>query len=175
MCAVTAVTPTPWGRGLQHPMYATAETYQRAASWVQGCATVADWGGGSGYLAAYLSPSVTYRCIDGTPQGAGQVLADLATYHEVSDGIVLRHVLDNTPDWASVLLNALASFRCRLVVVTFTPDSPVTHIAHVKSGWPIWSFNPGDLRQVMGHILVRDETIQTTHPERIYYLERGLA
>jgi hypothetical protein len=167
------VTAKPWGPTLQHASYGADETYRLAADWLRDCPTVADWGGGAGYFGRFLPELVQYTVVDGTEQGDGQVLADLTTYHEPSDGILLRHVLDNTPDWQPILHNALAAFRQRLVVITFTPSAPTTHIARVKSGWPIWSFNPDDLMLAMGALLVRFEFVPTSHPERVYFLERS--
>lgn len=171
----TFVTPHAWHPRLQHPVYGTADTYRLAAAWLHDCATVDDWGGGTGHFGTYLARGVAYRVIDGTQQILGQVLADLATYRGSADGILLRHVLDMTEDWAAILQHALDAFRRRLVVITFTPDRLVTRVVKMKSGWPIWGFNPADLRRAMGNLLVRDDAITTTHPERIYYLEQGLA
>ncbi len=166
------VTLVPWRASLQHPQYGTADTYRLAATWLQHCPTVADWGGSTGFFGTCLPASVQYTIVDGTQQVAGQVLADLATYQEPSDGILLRHVLDATPEWDVVLRNALAACRQRLVVVTHTPPAAETAIVHVKSGWPIWHFNPADLRAIMGTWLVSDEAVITSHPEHVYYLER---
>jgi hypothetical protein len=167
------VTPVPWHPSLQHPQYGPGDTYALAARWVQACPTVADWGGGFGVLQTYLPATTQYTVVEGTRHGPrAHVLADLATYHAPSDGIVLRHVLDNTPRWADVLANALAAFRQRLVIVTFTPAALETRIAHLKSGWPIWHFHPGDLRRAMGRCLVADVSVPTSHPEHVYYLER---
>lgn len=176
---MTHVTPAIWSaRLLQHPRYGSEETYRLAAAWVCECAEVADWGGGTGFLRHLLPASVRYRCVDGTlrpPMKHAQVLADLATYREPSEAIVLRHVVDMTEDWQAVLANALAAFRRRLVVITFTPDAETTHLAKRKSGWPIWHFNPDDLRARMRPFLVCDEARQTSHPERVYLLERPCA
>lgn len=166
------LTSTPWSRGLVHDRYGTDDTYRLAAAWLQGCRDVADWGAGSCYFRRFLAPSVRYVAIDGTANSPDVVLADLATYRGETDGIMLRHVVDMTEQWRDVLLNALASFLRRMVVITFTPDAPRTIIRKIKSGWPIWSFNPDDLRAVMGPFLIRDERRHTSHPERVYYLER---
>ncbi len=166
------VTAAPWRASLQHPQYGTRDTYRLAAAWLQHCPTVADWGGSTGFFGTCLPAGVRYTVVDGTHQVAGQVLADLATYHAPSAGILLRHVLDMTPQWALVLQNALRAAQERVVVVTFTPPVADTHVVHVKSGWPIWHFNPDDLRAVMGAWLVDDETLMTTHPEHVYYLAR---
>lgn len=167
------VTPQPWHARLQHARYATDATYELAAAWVGGCKTVADWGGGPGYLRRYLSPETDYVCVDGTEQAGGpHVLADLTTYRVQSEGIVLRHVLDMTEDWEAILRNALAAFTQRMVVVTFTPDVPETRLTKLKSGWPLRAFNPGDLRRLMAPWLMLEDVVETTHPERIYFLER---
>src|SRR5215831_1787234 len=166
-------TRVPWTAPLQHDQYGALETYVLAADWLGDCATVADWGGSTGFFRYCLPTHCDYTLVDGTEQGyAPMVLADLVQYRQPSDGILLRHVLDNTWDWAAILRNACAAARLRIAVVTFTPDAPCTRLAKVKSGWPVWQFRPADLRQVMGAWLVRDEALKTSHPERIYYLER---
>lgn len=170
---MTHCTPQAWhAKLLQHPSYGSQTSYRRAAQWVGGCPTVDDWGGSFGHLRHYLPGDVRYRVIDGTPQHADTVLADLAQFTAPADGIVLRHVLDMTPDWAPVLANALRAFRRRMAVVTFTPDTVETRIVKIKSGWPVWAFNPDDLRRAMAEFLVGEETVHETHPERIYYLAR---
>jgi hypothetical protein len=168
-----SATPIAWGRCLQHESYGTEETYRCAANWLQPCRTIADWGGATGYLGRFLDPSVSYQVVDGTAQCASCVVADLTTYREPSDGIALRHVLDCTPDWQSILRNALAAMRRHLVIVTFTPDAEHSAVVKMKSGWPVWHFNPDDLRREMGLLLVREEQIKTSHPERLFYLERA--
>jgi hypothetical protein len=163
------VTPLEWAYDFDR--YATDETYQRAASWLRDCPTVADWGGGRGYFRSFLPPSVAYTLVDGTLQTSDQVLAELTEYHEPSDGILLRHVLDCTDTWAPILRNALEACRQRLAVVTFQ-DGTCTVPDRRKHGWIYWHTNPADLRAAMGPWLVRDEAVQTSHAERVYYLER---
>jgi hypothetical protein len=169
---VRAVTPLAWGLNLQHPMYATDLTYQLAAEWLKGCASVADWGGGTGYFGTWLPPTCAYRVVDGTLQTPDQALADLRSFREPSDGILLRHVLDVTEDWQEILYNALASFRERMAIVTFTPDAEKTHVHKYKSGWAVMHFSRDELRWMLGDLLVAEEAIVTTHPECIFYLER---
>lgn len=169
------VTPHPWPRTLD--CYGDEATYRHAAEWLQDCPTVADWGGARGYFRRFLPESVEYTVVDGTQQVEGQVLADLVDYHAPSDGILLRHVLDNTTLWKPVLRNALKAFRQRLVVITFTPRASYTHrIAH-KNGYPFWYFDPHDLRREMGHHLVCEVGLPATHPhpEHVYLLERRAA
>lgn len=167
---IAAALPT-WS----HPnkrRYGAVESYIVAARWLSVCATVADWGAGGAYFRSFLPETVRYLAIDGTRQLGTDIVADLATYQEPSEGISLRHVVDNTPNWRSVLRKAIASFTRRLVVVTYTPDVNTTRIDRMESGWPVWYFNPSDLREEMGILRVR-EIMTAAAPERIYLLERG--
>ncbi len=167
------VTPVAWPRRLER--YGAPDTYRLSAVWLRACGTVSDWGGASGAFAEYLPSETSYRNVDGTLQAVDQVLADLALYREASDGILLRHVLDNTDEWEPILANAMRCFRDRMAVVTFTPDAEVTTKISHKNGWPTWNFNPADLRAAMAPHLVGEMFIQTSHPERIYYLEKACA
>lgn len=166
------VTPAPWAGGLQHATYGPPETYRRAAAWLRGCMTIADWGGANGAFRGYLPPWRAYTVVDGTAQHAGQILADLTTYRAPVDGILLRHVLDLNSEWRAILDNAVASFRQRMVAVTFMPESPTTRFVKMKSGWALQSFCADDLRRAMAPHLVHDEIVLTTHSEHVYYLER---
>lgn len=167
------VTAAPWKPSLQHPMYATAETYLMAAEWLRNCATVADWGGSTGFFGSCLPSSVRYTVVDGTAQVTDQVLADLRTYQDPSDGILLRHVLELNADWRIILRNALRAFRERLVVITHTPSAEQTTYVKHKSGWPIHNLSAVELVEEMGAYLVRVDVVPTSHPERAYFLERA--
>lgn len=166
------VTPAPWKPALQHPLYATEDTYRLAAEWLKDCATVADWGGSTGFFGSCLPPSVKYTVVDGTVQLTDQVLADLRTYREPSDGILLRHVLEINAEWRTILRNALSAFCERMVVITHTrSDGPTAYVRN-KSGWPIHNLSEHDLVGEMGPALVYLERHQTSHPETVYYLEK---
>lgn len=166
-------TPAPWAKPRHKPRYGTDDTYRLAAEWLGVCADVADWGGARGHFRTFLPPSVRYLSVDGTAHHDGvDVLADLATYRMPSRGILLRHILDMTFDWRAVLRNALDCFEERLVVITWTPDVPVTAVQRLEGAWPVTYFNPDDLRAAMGPLLVGEQAIQTSHPERLYFLER---
>ena len=166
------VTAAPWAGGLQHAKYGSMDTYRLAADWLKDCPTVADWGGGGGFFGTLLPAAVRYTVVDGTQQGDRQILADLVHYRDPSDGILLRHVLDINANWRAVLQNAIAAFRQRLVVITFTPAAAETGVVKVKSGWPVHQFRTEDLVQEMGPLLVEHIDVPTTHPERAYLLER---
>lgn len=172
----TFVTPVPWLRPGKR-VYGTEITYRLTAKWLAPCVEVADWGGGGGHFSTYLKKGQRYTRIDGTAQpGVGTfVLADLATYHVPSDGILLRHVVDMTHDWRRVLDNALAAFRQRLAVVTWTPFADQTVVAGVKRGWPILNFNESELRAAIGDVLVYVDTAhdpQRKLYEHVYYCEK---
>lgn len=169
------VTPSVWGANLQHEQYGTDDTYRLAATWLTECHKVADWGGGGGYFKRFMRPDQWYECVDGTAYSEKTVLADLTTYRMVGHGILLRHVLDCSEEWREILANAMDCATKRIVVVTFTPDAARTGFVKMKSGWPVLHFNPDDLRAAMGRWLVTDMQVQTSHPERIYYLERPCA
>lgn len=170
--ATDFVTPRRWRRTLLR--FGSPDTYRLAASWLRECSDVADWGGSTGYFRCCLPETVAYTVVDGTRQTLTHnfVLANLTQYHVPSDGILLRHVLDNTLEWQQILDNAVAAFRRRLVVITFTPAAMETHRAKNQCGWPCWHFQPDDLRVRMAPWLVSEQWIHTTHPEHVYYLER---
>lgn len=171
---MTHATPQPWHVGrLQHPSYGSESSYRKVAEWVGVCAEIHDWGGSTGFLRHFLPGDRHYRVVDGTSQYPGTTVIDLTQHTQPAQSVVLRHVLDNTFNWQAVLDNALLAFQRRMAVVTFTPDADETHVVKLKSGWPIWRFNPNDLRKCMGGLLVREECVCDTHPERIYYLERA--
>ena len=134
----------------------------------------ADWGGSTGYFGTLVPSECAYHVVDGTMQVTEQTLADLRTYRQPADGVLLRHVLELNDDWRAILDNALASFDRRMVVVLHTPHASPAMSVKVKSGWPIWHLDYEELRDLMGVHLVRDESVQTTHPEHVFYLERAL-
>lgn len=152
--------------------YGSLESYRIAAAWLKPCRRIADWGAGGAHFRSFLPAAMSYTAIDGTPQIGTDIVADLATFTEPADGILLRHVVDNTPEWRAVLRNAVKSFGRRLVVVTYTPDVNVTRVDRYESGWPVWHFNPSDLREEMGIFRVR-EVMTAAAPERVYLLERA--
>lgn len=182
---VKHLTPKPWLKPGKSK-YGVEQSYRLAATWLVPCQTVADWGGGGGYFQRFLQPRQRYVLVDGTDQGvAGQVLADLTTYAEPTDGILLRHVLDCTFEWRTVLTNALTAYQQRMVIITSTPNVPETHVNFTQGGWPFIHFNHDDLRREMGPHF---KTLMVAHPtvderrrgyimEHIYLLQRpkGLA
>jgi hypothetical protein len=170
-------TKIPWETTVRGQRYGTDDTYIKAAEWLFACKTVSDWGGGRGYFKKWLTAGTEYILVDGTRQDASAptIIANLGTYREPSEGILLRHVLEMTEDWQVILRNAVRAFCYRMVVVTFTPNVKVTHVHTHHLTWPCYHFNhEQDLIPEMQPYLVRfeDVTIRKTLPERLYYLER---
>jgi hypothetical protein len=113
--------------------YGPATTYVEAAKLldVDGW-TVADWGCGSAAAKKYFNRA-KYIGVDGSPGFADKV-ADLREYHEPSDGILLRHVLEHNYDWPEILINALQAARKRLVIVLFLPMKKHTELYAITNG-----------------------------------------
>lgn len=102
-----------------------ARSYGPAAQWLLqgGCRTVADWGCGLRGAEKHF-PGVEYVGVDGSqPKGRPQpdVVADLAEVELVTEGVMMRHVLEHCRDWEAVLGNAIGSFTKRMSLVTFRP------------------------------------------------------
>lgn len=167
-------TEIPWVTKVKGSCYGTDETYKRAAKWLRPCHTVADWGASREHFRQFITADYqTYIPVDGTKQTPNTVVASLKDYHEFSEGILLRHVLEMTHDWQSVLINALSRFTKRMVVITFTPEKLTTGVYDHHLTWPVYHFNHKvDLVPLMEPWLVATEPIRTTQPERLYFLEK---
>jgi hypothetical protein len=173
------VTKIPWVTKVKTTHYGSDTTYRLAAEWLKHCKEVADWGGGRGYFYGFLPMSTDYRLIDGTadPLAVRDVtLRDLSQYRAPHEGILLRHVLEMTEDWAKILENAVTSFTKRMVVVTFTPRVKETKLAKHHLTWPVFHFNHDvDLIPRMQPHLVDQLDVRTSWhnlPERVYFLEK---
>ena len=75
-----------------------------------------------------------YWGIDLDPSVSADHTADLATYTSTADGLFMRHVLEHDLRWRSLLRNALASFRRRMVLVLHTPFVRATEEHHRARG-----------------------------------------
>jgi hypothetical protein len=153
------------------PQYGAVDTYRLAAAWLDGHGDVYDWGCGGRFAEQFFARS-RYVGIDGN---AGD---DLAQVQLDCDSILMRHILENNPErWCEILDNALRSFRRRMTLVMFTAFADTTHVyktEQYESG-PLsyLRFRKRDLTDLMGPLLVQEQSVLTTHPEHIFYLERA--
>jgi hypothetical protein len=137
--------------------YSDTETYQIGADYLRDCKVIEDWGCGAGNFRNYInninnvdSNSIRYIGLDGSNTPFAEHKVDLAFYHSTTEGIFMRHVLENNYNWRKILLNAIDSFTNRMILVIFTPfSSDITkEIAHNKAHGvdvPDISFNKDDL------------------------------
>jgi len=112
----------------ERKLYGDPHTASMAAKFFndEGVRLVEDWGCGYGGFKTFLRHDQVYVGVDGSETPFRDVEADLTHYGTVADGILLRHVLDHNTEWRSILANACASFRKKLVVILFTPFSDET-------------------------------------------------
>lgn len=154
--------------------YGAIDTYRLAAEWLDGHGDVYDWGCGGRFAEQFFARS-RYVGLDGN---FSDEPVDLATVALDCDSILMRHILENNPErWKDILANALRSFRRRMALVTFSEFSGQTRLyktEQYESG-PLsyMQFRKRDLTDLMGALLVREASVQTTHPEHIFYLERA--
>jgi hypothetical protein len=153
-------------------------TYEKASAFLQGCATVEDWGCGWGWFRTHLNGSARYRGVDGACSPYADEVADLCGYTSQAEGLLLRHVLEHNPAWDRILSNALRSFTKRMVIVLFTPFADVTQVIGYSEtlGVPDLAFAKTDLiRRFTGLQWQLEENLQTDTQygiEQVFYLER---
>lgn len=150
-------------------------TYKKAMDFLCGCDKVEDWGCGSGYAKKFMKEGV-YVGVDGSRSEACQVHTELAEYRSVTEGILLRHVIDHNPDWRLILENAVASFTRKLVLIVCTPLSEETK--RIATNWddiPDLSFRREDILEFFEGLDVREETLRTATQygvEHVFYVSR---
>jgi hypothetical protein len=153
-------------------------TYKRGAAYLADVGRVEDWGCGTAYFKRFV-PAGCYWGIDRDPSAACDQTADLASYTSTTDGLFLRHVLEHDLRWRSVLRNALASFRLRMVLVVSTPFVRATAEHRRVEGPTAGAFLPeirfcrGDLvREFRGIPFRLEENVPTDSPfgrEHVFY------
>ena len=115
-----------WYRGLEQPWpYGETTSYEIGAAWLAHCALTEDWGCGAGWLRTLIPPE-RYRGIDGSASPVCDDVVDLVAYRSRVPGIFMRHVLEHNHEWSRILDNALSSFKERMVLILFTPESETT-------------------------------------------------
>lgn len=143
--------------------YGDTVTYEMAAEFLADCETVADWGCGAGGFKRFCKTK--YIGVDGSDTPFADVKADLTTYYEASDGILLRHVLEHDYDWQLILENALSAARKKLVLVLFTPmverTQEIAHNAPHGVDVPDIAFSERDIEKAFGNRAWSCQTLQT--------------
>lgn len=149
-------------------------TYQKGMAFLSDCATVEDWGCGTGYSKKFCTG--TYRGLDGSKGPETDIVVDLRDYKSNPDGIFMRHVLEHNHDWKKVLDNAVASFRKKLVIILFTPLTAETR--QIATNWskiPDMSFRKEDITGALKEFKVKEEVLRTKTQygmEFVFYIER---
>lgn len=126
--------------------YGDTESYRIGADFLEDCVTVEDWGCGRGWFTNFRPRNCVG--LDGSRSPFADRIVDLETYTSDVDGIFMRHVLEHNYRWRTILANALASFRKKMVLAIFTPwsDGETREIRFVERvGVPDIAFRQGDI------------------------------
>lgn len=156
--------------------YGDTETYQLGADFLKDCALVEDWGSGAGWFSRFVSAE-RYRGIDGSKSPFTHIYADLAYYKSDVPGIFMRHVIEHDYRWAQILENAVASFRERMVLITFTPLVRETKVLSTEEeiNVPNIAFSLRDLGRFISVYTVKWQTLHTATQfgvENIFFLQK---
>lgn len=139
-----------WYDGITEPSpYGLTVTYQMGADWLDSCSLIEDWGCGKGWFKTVYKNK--YIGIDGSETPYSDKVVDLEEYTSSVPGIYMRHVLEHNYKWDIILSNALKSFKERMVLIIFTPESDdiTKEIAFSKDpGVPDISFCFSDLFEI---------------------------
>lgn len=124
------------------------QTYLTAAAFMDGLASMEDWGCGLAYLKDFLDDPSIYVGVDGSASLFATDVDDIATRRTTVDGIVIRHVLEHNHNWRDILDNAVRSATRRLCIVLFTPLADETRVLMTEPDYgdvPVISFSLEDL------------------------------
>lgn len=169
-----------WYAGLdinEPEAYGDITTYEIAAEYLDGL-DIEDWGCGKGYFRIVHRGG--YVGIDGSQTPFADKIVDLCSFRTVTEGILLRHVLEHNDGWQDILVNALTSATRRICLILFTPMADKTHeIARPADiGVPDIAFSHDDLAALlMEHdwwATWRDLHTNTQYgTERVYFMEKA--
>lgn len=160
-----------WYAGLEEPApFGATDSYRLGAEFLADCATVEDWGCGLGWFRQFRTGP--YVGVDGSQSPFADRIVDLGTYRSDCDGIFMRHVLEHNYAWRPILLNAVASFRHKMVLAIFTPwsDGETREIRFVERvGVPDIAFRQRDIEELLGGL--EWELRELCSPQVIYGVE----
>lgn len=155
--------------------YGDETSYRKGMAFLDGHGAIEDWGCGTAWAKRFATQS-SYIGIDASKSRFADRVADLRTYTSDADCIFMRHVLEHTEDWKTILTNAVGSFRRRMALVIFTPFGDETRQIAMWSGIPDISFREEDLTECFRHLRFSEELLLTGTQygmERIYFIEKA--
>ena len=169
---------TDFGEKFRPFAYGDDVTYEKGMAFLAGHGVVEDWGCGF-TRARRFAPSDGYVGVDGCSPHA-DIIADLTTYRSTADCIFMRHVLEHNADWRRILGNAIRSFRKRMVLIVFTPLSPITRVIATSAELtevpvPDIAFRREDLVACFGDLQFSEESVASDTQyggEHIFYLRK---
>jgi hypothetical protein len=155
--------------------YGDDASYRKAIAFLDGHGLIEDWGCGTAYASRFVRRS-PYWGIDGA-EGYADEVADLVQRRSSTPCLLLRHVLEHNPEWATVLDNAIASFTRRMVLVTYTPFGDRTRVIHqLENGVPEIGFRKEELLRHFAGIPLEEEELTSRTKfgrEHLFYLRRA--
>lgn len=169
-----------WYKNLkkQEP-YGNTKTYKLGADFLSDCATVEDWGCGKGWFRLHLPKKINYIGLDGTYNKFVDSHVDLENYRSESEGIFLRHVLEHNYNWEKILVNAVNSFKKKMVLVIFTPwsDTETKQIGFTDAlKVPDISFKKEDITKHLKDFSYRQESLASKETfyaqEHIFFISK---
>lgn len=164
-----------WDYAGKEPFAYDEETsYRKGLEFLDGHGVVEDWGCGTAFAKRFLKSSV-YVGIDSSASDYVDVKVDLQEYRSQADCVFMRHVLEHNWGWRSILRNAVASFRRRMVLVVFTPfDERETKLKSLD-GIPDLALDKAEVLSHFDGLAVREEKLASDTEygeETIFYVER---
>lgn len=160
-------------RNIEQFSYGEETSYRKGIAFLDGHGDIEDWGCGTAWAKRFVTKSA-YTGIDASPSRFADKVVDLRTYRSDVDCVFIRHVLEHTFDWRTILTNAVASFRERMVLVIFTPFADETKEIASWSGIPDIAFRKEDLTECFRHLPYSEETIFTNtqyEREHLFYID----
>jgi hypothetical protein len=183
MTTATTRTPDLYASVVSPTRYGSDDTtYVRAGLYLSGPGLVEDWGCGTTYARRFIG--APYRGVDGLWSRFADEQADLAVPRQPVPKILMRHVLEHNWNWREILVNMLASFTDRAVLILFLrPGEKDRNVSASdlsdESEWPGLELCEADLLAILAQsgVSFSSEEMETaTAPynyERIYWLAKG--
>jgi SAM-dependent methyltransferase len=154
--------------------YDDETSYRLGMEFLDGHGDIEDWGCGTAYAKRFVIRS-EYTGVDGSESEYAAVKADLQVYRSDADCVFMRHVLEHNWGWRTILANALASFRKRMVLILFTPLGESELRLDAEGAVPDLQLSRDELASFLQGFVVREEQIRSATQygmETIFYLEK---